>query len=93
MKFVRLVYHLGLAVGETSPSWVSSPGRTLNLPAGLRMVSYWVVAVERWPFSVPAELRLHFHDTCITVLFLGLRLANERRCYFVTSSLIGLAQT
>ena len=30
---------------------------------------------------------------CDTGLILGLRPANERRCYFVTTSLIGLAQS
>ena len=43
--------------------------------------------------QIVGEYSIFFVYIVTTMMILGLRPANERRCYFVTKSLIGWAQT
>ena len=52
-----------------------------------------MVFVLKMLSEVQIVFYLYFHYISYTGLILGLRPANERRRYFVTTSLIGWAQT
>ena len=70
-----------------------------NYPFKITAASHRNQCVKHWDLgsllvsNCISPYRSYVDTNAITGLILGLRPANERRCYFVTTSLIGWAQT